>query len=373
MEGVAYLLVGVEPGQLLGVTPVDDSQLTPGVETYCGRGPRWAPTYIEIEGRAVLVVTMEAPAWGDPIHPVRKTFTPAERGQAVRDGQVFVRHPARTDEATAEDIDMLSRRAARSPGDELAVDVGLASEPTPERADLSEAALRDYIEGERARLLEPLSPVGGRGKGSAVLIRATTGEYRTPDKFRESVDRYISELEEKLSSALAMRAVLHDLGLVELELSNPTDTPFTDVVVELFIPLDVGVSVSHDAARAQFNLPEAPLPYGQMTATARLGGYSLEGLLRPVRVESIWLPEIEDTADGARVIFSATTVRPQGRARLDPVWLILSEAAPASVRLRWEATGAAQKRLRGELDLPARARVWSPAELLAPSPHDNDD
>jgi hypothetical protein len=123
MGGCAYLLAGVSPGQLCGVEAVDGAQLEAQVATYVGGNVDWRADYVMVDKRSVLVVTVEAPQWGDPVHPARKTFNPSDgRGPAFQEGTVFVRHQASTDPATAADLDMLSRRATRRPGGQLEVE-----------------------------------------------------------------------------------------------------------------------------------------------------------------------------------------------------------------------------------------------------------
>jgi hypothetical protein len=59
---------------------------------------------------------------------------------------MFVRHQASTDPATADDIDMLSRRAARRPGDQLEMEVRAAAETSLRAIDLRPDAVEAYIE-----------------------------------------------------------------------------------------------------------------------------------------------------------------------------------------------------------------------------------
>ena len=99
MAGCAHLLAGVSPGELSGVDAVDAAQLEAQVAKYVGRTIDWRADYVELEGKQVLVVTVEPPQWGDPAHPVRKTFNASDRrGPVLQEGTVFVRHQASTDQ-----------------------------------------------------------------------------------------------------------------------------------------------------------------------------------------------------------------------------------------------------------------------------------
>jgi hypothetical protein len=113
LEGTGYLVVGAEPGNVRGVTSVDGAKLDDWLRAYLGEnGPMWAPTYVTLNGREVLVVVVELPEWGDPIHSLRKTYQPAQ-GKGADSGTVFARGKAGTRRATAPDMDMLQERLLR--------------------------------------------------------------------------------------------------------------------------------------------------------------------------------------------------------------------------------------------------------------------
>src|ERR1700733_7766983 len=97
MEGCAYLLVGVEPGgNLSGVVPIDQAKLEAGVAVYVGQHVDWDAAYVELEGKSVVVVTVEPPRWGDPIRCFRKAYLPAEKvKESMPAATIFVRHTAR--------------------------------------------------------------------------------------------------------------------------------------------------------------------------------------------------------------------------------------------------------------------------------------
>ena len=112
-DGCAYLVIGVEPGNLGGVSPVDNAMLHSGISRFLGPTVRWSPQYIEHVGKRVLIITVEAPAYGDRIVAMLVAYEPLQRGTSVcRKGDVFVRRHGSTDRATQEDYDALTRRFA---------------------------------------------------------------------------------------------------------------------------------------------------------------------------------------------------------------------------------------------------------------------
>ena len=160
MGGCAYLLAGVAPGELGGVLVIDAAALEAQVAQYVGPRVQWRADYVDIDGSTVLVVTVEPPRWGDPLHPVRKAYLPDSGGPRLVDGGLYVRHHASTEQASAADIDMLSRRAARRPGDELALDVRPAPDVALRALDIGADACGAYVAAERVRLLGPPARIG---------------------------------------------------------------------------------------------------------------------------------------------------------------------------------------------------------------------
>jgi hypothetical protein len=105
-EGLGYVVVGAEPNNLCGIDSVDPATFDEITESYVGgvEGPHWTPSYISVDGRNVLVVTVEQPRQGDPIFTLRKEYI------GNRSGTVFVRKHGRTAPADANDLDALQAR-----------------------------------------------------------------------------------------------------------------------------------------------------------------------------------------------------------------------------------------------------------------------
>jgi len=92
------------------VATVDHVVLENGLAPYLGTGDdatRWSPDYVQVDVLDVLVVTVEAPRYGDRIKPLRKEF------DLARAGNIFVRGQAKTEAATRGEIMMLKNRLLR--------------------------------------------------------------------------------------------------------------------------------------------------------------------------------------------------------------------------------------------------------------------
>jgi len=386
MGGCAYFLAGVTPGALAGVAAVDGAQLEGQVAPFVGRDVSWRADYVDVDGRNVLVVTVEPPQWGDQAHPARKTYNPAGGGSlAFQEGTVFVRHQASTERATAADVDMLSRRAARRGGDQLAVDVRPAPETSLRSVDISPEAIAAYIEQEERRLLAPLArtrhaPSEAPLLGISPLLQASLafgshgGEYRSEDGYRKDVSRYLDELREQLPDVLPVRALLHKVARLKLEVVNDTDTTFTGVRVEALLPAEFDVTEWPEGLRRDGERPTAPIVYGYARGGSGLGLYS--GLpairsLMPVVPFTRGTPDVESRVDGTYVEYVPKDVRAQGVTPLPSVWLRIEDPLTV-IPVRWEATATnADLRLSGTFSAPVVPTVVTVAELMADVPDDD--
>ena len=371
--GCAYLLVGVEPGALTGVEPVDAAKLESGLTPYVGQNVQWRPDYVEVGDRNVLVVTVEPPQWGDPVHPVRKSFLGDADQPLLPEGTVFVRHQASTDPAKAPDMDDLSRRAARRTDNDLAIDVRWLDDSPLRRVDRREESIAAVAGARRHFLMRPLnSPMKGM---YSVLAFASGlgGEYRSAESFTKEVDEYVAELAAALPDVLLARSVLHDAGLLRLGVVNNTERTFTGVRVELTVPDGVEVCVWERDMNDRVDPPAPPVPYGEGSAGAHglrmYGGGILQGIPQP---RPFWVPDADSAGTNTSVVYSDTEVRADGTHELPPIWLLLDQDAPNELRIKWEATAKeANKRLSGMIVVPVAAEFMDGSELLADPPEED--
>jgi hypothetical protein len=107
-EGTAYLVVGAEPRAVQEVPPWDPADLDNWISRYVASGaPRWRADRVEVDGKQVVVFTIEAPSPGDRICTLQRGFdrTPA--------GRIFVRRGGKTHEASPAEIAHLEARLLR--------------------------------------------------------------------------------------------------------------------------------------------------------------------------------------------------------------------------------------------------------------------
>ncbi|MFG2091599.1 pentapeptide repeat-containing protein [Spirillospora sp. NPDC048824] len=110
--GFAYLLIGVEPENVRGVTTVDHNVLEQSLGPYVGPQVRWTPEYIRINGKNILVIVVDPPQLGDPIHYLRKDLKDSKGKIVHAEHSVFIRRNARTVKANDSDMERLQKRSA---------------------------------------------------------------------------------------------------------------------------------------------------------------------------------------------------------------------------------------------------------------------
>lgn len=140
LDGYAIMVLGVAEGALVGIAPVEDLELEQRLAPFLGaEGPHWDTERVGVSGgRDVLVIIVDPPKPGDPIHVCRKD------GDGVADGDVYFRARGETRRAKSGELDLLrARELGGVPNVELEVAV-----TEPARAYVcAPEVLEEYIEG----------------------------------------------------------------------------------------------------------------------------------------------------------------------------------------------------------------------------------
>jgi hypothetical protein len=394
--GCGFMVVGATPGDIVGTTVYDNAKIEAWLTPYIGRAPNapeWAPAYVEVESKPVLILTVEPPQFGHPSWPCRKTYSPDPRTgedvRGIRDGAVFVRHKASTDEANSADIEMLSRRAAGRRHRIAGISLLLAPNCRAVSLDATEAVSNAWAERER-RALQPPAPapppkvaVSEAAEASleaATKILAELGaqmekglferEKRTRGDYQAEVDAYIAKATKVLPAVIVRRAYERKLGRVALSVRNETDDPIHKLQVELLIAAKDVMAFSEDADLPDVALPKRPIMLGKATHSildalgsmqvANYGQYmspAARAIGRRVRI---------DNSDSARLTFQAIDLYPQETAELDEFFLFTSiDHTGATLSAEWNArAGDMSGVIRGTLEIGVDPKVPTIDELF---------
>ncbi|QLL10298.1 hypothetical protein H0P51_17260 [Mycobacterium vicinigordonae] len=254
-EGVAYMVVGVEPGNAPGVPTFDHATLGQRVKTYAD-GPRWMAHYVELADVTVLVIVVEAPRAGDHIHTLQKEFSnDRTRHQA---GTVFHRGTAQTQPAGPKELAMLEERlldGRRNPG--LDLEFEAQAEPlTRLSADIDE--INDWLNRHevyvRANSGEPPPPpppprspnpsIGSLANLTSFVVPSSLGGMFGPQsataedgkEFNRRVEDYLARIRNGVVDHMVRGVVESDENKVVFTVGNETDDSVTGVKLTAKIP-----------------------------------------------------------------------------------------------------------------------------------------
>ncbi|GAA4082882.1 ATP-binding protein [Actinomadura miaoliensis] len=348
--GYGYLLIGVSPGKVPGVTSVDHNDMEQDLKPYIGPDLVWHAEYVELDGKDVLILVVDPPSYGDPIHYLRKPL-PHPRGEGFVHSEhtVFIRRNAQTVKAEPGEWRMLLQRFATT---QNRLDVELvSSQPQVERwADFPEH-IELHLEQHRERLLNARHQ-DGKALSSVGRYLASQ-ETRTWEEYAAEVDAHLEELKERFKERFFDEQLRHEPGGLSLTLVNRVDRPFRDVRVNVTVQTD-GKLFSPgpvDEQLPEFRLPRPPLPYGApMPPVVNVG--EIHGGPFPIMPEGLqrmfcgW--EVEELGDGLSIEFDAVDLRPRERLRLPHVPLLVTAEVGAELVVEWRAAGLSADGERGD-------------------------
>lgn len=424
LGGCGYILLGVSPGDLPGTQVHDAAKIDSWISAYTGQlphAPEWSPTFVEVHGKHILVLTVEPPRHGHPAWPCRKEYSPDPRtsrpdtGPSLREGAIYVRHKASTREATAADIEMLSRRAASgvqrriggvslllAPGSR-AVAPDLRPEsvlawadrerealkpppqppPTPEPADSGQTINIDDLPKDHPLRMTAEAVASMSGAIQAAMRAGALGaqamgwedDRRTPEEYAAQVDGYIAKASEALPGVLISRSRARGLGRIAFSVRNSTENPIHGLQVEVRIPAEGVIALNKDEIPAE-KLPDPPVMLGKLVRSRfdYLGGVPFPALTSP-RYDLL-TPGLQsfrrvriDNSHSVLLTFDPVDLYPEETAELEEVWLFAHPAlAGTTVTAEWSARSRdASGVLRETIDIEVDTRVLSIDQLLADS------
>ena len=347
--GVAYLVIGVEPGNINGIKPIDNANLQSGILRFVRPNVRWSPQYIRQRGKDVLVITVEAPEFGDEIVAILRDYQ-SSTGNVCRKGDVFIRRHGKTDPATQDDFDMLVKRFSAGAEQVDGMSVRAASDVTAIAVASGPDEVGHWLSCQRDELLAPLRrALNGK-------IRPFS-ERRTASGYRAKVSSYLSEVAPVLSLKARADAIVDRAPNLQLVLINETEHNFAAARVE--VKVDGDVWAYQGAEEAQPDMPTPPRAWGELNLNFSLPVATFSHAA--TQGTGILGPYINN--DGSTHIeFDDIDLRPRERVNLDPIHLVADSAlAGATLRLVWTATSTSSSGVaRGEIPVMVSSEVVSP-------------
>ena len=349
--GCSYMIVGAEPGNVSGVTPIDNANLHAGISRFVRETVRWSPQYIRHGGTQVLVVTVEPPEFGDEIVAMRTSYQSNERGASVcRGGDVFIRRHGKTDHAGQEDFDMLIRRFADGAEQAGGISVQVLDTATAVPVGCKSDNITNWCQRRERELLAPLEQ--GR-HGGIDLTLVPILENRSPDEYRRQVASYLGAMSPLLPSMVRASALKDRAPHLKLVVVNETEHNFAGTRVEVAIEGDVWAYRNFEDAQ-----PKLPTPPRKWGSASGLGRYM--PALTTMPTLDIWGPHI-DNSGSTNIEFQDVDLRPHGRVKLDPIHVLCdAKLAGATLTAKWTATSSSASGVaHGEFSIKVSSEIFS--------------
>lgn len=398
-DGSAYVLIGVEPGKVHGVPHWDSADIENWLARYVEPELRYDAHYVEIDGKEVLLFTVDAPRQGDPIYclqrqcDVEEVVTSGSTGQegkrikkTLPKGAIYVRHGGKTEQHTPEDLTRLVARATVAERPTLDVEVLLDTSKTRAiNATVASDEYRDqHLHAWRAKMLGKLPRrEPKRAKGpldfttfdySMRLPSMALGEKRSEEEYKAEVEQHVAAMKAPGAwlQAVAVDGVKGRGSVLGVSVRNNTDQNYENAVMELtLIGLTRGnvFAAESDAARL-LRVPEEPKEWGDMSLIPAIARYPVTTVAAAAKPR----PEVEEPSKGqALVRYPELRIRPHTTHRLEPLLLALAPfMAGETVPVHWRVTtSSTDGHQEGDLTLRVPGGAADPepepSEAQAPS------
>jgi hypothetical protein len=384
--GVAYMVVGVEPGAAAGIPAIDHANLTPGIKTYASTA-RFTPRTIRFEDVEVLVVVVEAPEPGDPQHTLQKQY------DKFHAGIVFHRGAGRTAPAGPKEVEMLGRRllqGAQRP--ELDLTMTANADPLI-RLSIEREQLEDWLCRHetyvRANSGKPPDRPPPRLKPQANPARPAWDAYDTfsslgdmtgslgmlryaDPKDVEEFDRRVADYLTKLRSRLmdhVLRQIVDDddANTVHFQVVNDTDDPVSGV--QLMVRIRTGgvlVRTYPPSVRDLPALPKWPDPLDKMLANAHAG-------LAKAEIPDFFphAGSVADTGDAFEVTWGVGDLRPRERSTDFTLTIVAGAKAPEEITVEVVASAMDRRGTRTKTEqITVAPEAWTLDDFYNAEPED---
>ena len=383
MDGNAYVIVGLEPGNAPGAVVVDPAIIHDGVNALIAApAPGWDLEYTTYNMTQVLVVTVEPPKPGDPIHCIGKA------GPNVDNGNIYVRRPGKSDRARADDIRRLSARLISVNQDTISIDVTAivpAWEGLP-RSTRPDNWIERWLDAERAILLAPLErhlnipPLTGVdrfGLSSFGISRAAslsaheiaeTPEDRSPDGYRAEVEKHLERCRDGFPGA-EERAAARVLPVIVWSVDNLSEDNLENLVVTVHVEGDVFAYDSVDNFTLRPERYKRPRLWGPQKLAGRLDQFNphFVTLPSPVAYQPPSPRPTIQNGGSATIEFPALHLRPRSTEVLEAdLVLMVMPNVSGPIRCTWTATASNLSAVgKGEFSIPLVDDLVDLGSLLA--------
>jgi hypothetical protein len=361
-DGHAYVLIGVEPGNVPGVAAVwDSSDVENWLTPFAGAELRYEIHYVPYAGTHVLFLIVDAQREGDPIYALQKAS--ADAGRSLDAGAIYVRHSANTGPTTPDDLRRLTARASARPRTALDLDVELdASKVAVIQAQLLTDEFRDERLADWRNDMLAVLPAPQAGT-FIIPDPGTMTERRSGEEYKAEVEMYVQTVKSAKHwwwAIIAEKWLEAQRSILDVKVVNRSEENFENTVVELTLGLPrFSVYLHPHEVESVMKPAKEPSKWGRMLADLA----SSRNIISPRRDPE---PEIERIGKETLVRYPELRVRPRTTHTLKPPLLLALApiVAGTTIPVRWRVTASNTKSDQtGEVELKVRGEPVKQREL----------
>jgi hypothetical protein len=355
--GCAYLVLGVEPGNVVPTLLPDPAKVDDGLRRFLGTdGPLYGAQILDIAGSPVVVITVE------PTTPDQRPFIArgnfSSSSQIIRDGAIYIRRNGLAQEADSAELAELLEAKQRAlvrggPDWALRVEANSNGELMPIAYD--HESIESWLQSERTELMSPQAI-----DLPTALSFLDSGQS---NDWAARIDRYMEMARPRIIATLLHRLSSAGMSTVSAAAFNDGDDNLDSLIVEFDLPIGArAIGRWSDIDKADL------IPARPVSNLARLGMYDHLSLptIRPPHSGV----SLEMLGDSLRVSLPEREVRPRTGTRLGWFTLLVpQEFAEASVELKWRGHSSDRRGVtEGVVTLGVLRGVASIADALMLQP-----
>jgi hypothetical protein len=347
--GLAFVIIGAEPGSLTGTNIIDAADLDKGLIKYLGGdGPEWSPTYVCIGGKNVLVIVVEPPKWGDRIHTLRQQF------DGTQAGTVFIRSQSESRQANPEEFRLLEQRLLRGRQSPelggLLVGFAIGVPNSIVVVDPTTQQIEEWAENRRTAILE--------WHQAAIAATADSNSTLAASLFRpridaQAIEQHLQACREQLLDATRRMLIHGQFSMITMTVTSPHASTLENV--ELTLTIDTPHSAFHERHAPFESLPPAPRPPRTRSPLDLGRSMGLPGsLYRRSPVADLWIPDNRIDIEDRSITLTIGRVRPGKPVVYAPFHLFLHERpSDNDLTIGWTLTSTSVPGVqRGTTEVP---------------------
>lgn len=359
-EGYAVMIIGVGPGQITGIPPVEMMEISRVIQQYVGAaGPHWDVLWVPVQESSsqVLVILVEPPKVGHGPFPCRAS------GESLTDGRIYIRADGETREAKAEEVDLLVQRGiAQQPipvdfGVEVLGEVAPIELASGESIDEYLLYVRNSLESalprERTTNQSGIDVTAAtaerlglmQSKLADLVTGMTDPEERSESEYRDSINAWEARFRQAWDEAVP-RIVGSCFSPAVVRITNRTTTFFHDVEVQLHLAGDI-LAVDYEnptssRTSSALGLPRPPRKWGPRTRS--FGTFFDNRSIYTPYIPSIgpYIPSTISYKNGGSVTLELNVgeLRPRGtfESEHDEIVLVVMDRGLTTIKGTWELT-----------------------------------